>query len=266
MINWDIENEGFKALTEYIGSCTVVITSTTEGFEHGSGVAVRYANQDYIITAAHVLDNEPDKNILTIGRSDKPFIEVPKNRLKDAVFNSSYGNPLSATPTHICIEERILGKSGEDIAALKVRNTAESLPYTIFHNLTDQGKTKINIGEIVNIYGFPGEIGQQVKNRVTKQKGYAVFPHIEQRKIRSNSDYPDNSDPEVYIIIDFACDDKSCDPKGMSGGGIWSIPKLQEGQLWSSDKSQLLGIQSAFHRNSKLLKAVRLERILSLFV
>lgn len=262
----DIENEGFKALQEYIASCTVVIMSKNERFEHGSGVAVRYANQDYILTAAHVLNQEPDNdNILLIGRSGEPLIDVQKDRLTDAIFTGSHGKPAFATPTQISIMGRLFGKSNEDIAALKVNNGPEYLTNTIFHNLSKQGETKINIGEVVNIFGFPGELGKQVENRVTKQRGWAVFPHLEQREIKPNIDAPEKLDPDVYLITDFAFDQKTCYPKGMSGCGVWKIPKLREGKLWSSNESQLLGIQCDFYPKSELLRAVRIERILGLF-
>ncbi len=263
----DIENEGFKALQEYIASCTVVIMSKNVKVKHGSGVPVKYDNQDYILTATHVLKEEQDNdNILVIGRSGKPLIDVPKDRLTDAIFNGSYGRPEFTTPAQISITGRIYGKSDEDIAALKVQNATERLPNTIFHNLTDQGETEIKIGEIVNIFGFPGELGQPVKSRVTGQCGWAVFPHLERREIRPNSDTPHDLDPRVYLITDFTFDRKTCDPRGMSGCGIWSIPKLREGRFWSPNESQLLGIQSAFNRERQLLAAVRIERILGLLV
>jgi len=68
-----IENEGHSALSEYLASCSVIITSEAEEFEHGTGVAVRYGNQNYILTARHVLDQESDnEKIMVIGRPGAP--------------------------------------------------------------------------------------------------------------------------------------------------------------------------------------------------
>ena len=61
----DIDKEACKALQEYFASCSVIISSKTPGFEHGTGVAVKYRNESYILTAAHVLQQEPiNENIL----------------------------------------------------------------------------------------------------------------------------------------------------------------------------------------------------------
>src|SRR5437870_5705113 len=83
----DIEREGFKALDEYLASCTVIITSEAKDFNHGTGVAVRYGNQDYILTAAHVLKGEPDnKEIMLLGRPNASLKEaVQKKQIPDAI-------------------------------------------------------------------------------------------------------------------------------------------------------------------------------------
>jgi len=60
----DIDAEAQKAISEYFASCSVVVTSETSGFEHGTGVAVSYNNKNYILTAAHVLENEPENGKL----------------------------------------------------------------------------------------------------------------------------------------------------------------------------------------------------------
>lgn len=260
-----IEDEGYKALVEYMHSCTVTITSENKDFEHGTGVSVKYSNKNYIFTAAHVLAQEPDnEKILLIGKSDAPLIHVDKDSLPRAAFAGTHGRPSFASPSNVNIEERILGDSSEDIAALKVKNIDESLPYTIFHNIYTQGATKITTGEIVHICGFPGELAQQVEHRETKQRGATVFFHNEQREIKQISAAPYKLNPKIYFVTDFTIDEGTCNPKGMSGCGIWSIPKFKKGKVWSSNESQLLGIQSSFFPESELLKAIKIERLLRL--
>ena len=51
----DINEAATVAFSEYITSCTAIVTSDDDGFDHGSGVAVQYKGKEYILTAAHVL-------------------------------------------------------------------------------------------------------------------------------------------------------------------------------------------------------------------
>jgi len=104
----------------------------------------------------------------------------------------------------------------------------------------------------------------QVKHQVTGQRGAAAFLHLGHQEIKENSDAPEKLDTSIDFVTDFIDDDKTCDPKGMSGCGVWSIPRCKEGKLWFPHESQLLGIQSGIYRQSKLLRFVRTERVLRL--
>jgi len=260
-----IDEEAAKALGEYAASCSVIITSETTGFEHGTGVAVRYRNSDYIVSAAHVLTEEPNNDkILIIGRPDSSMKEVEKGEIPGAFFGGTRGKINSSTGTHVSIIERLFRKELGDIAALKIENAEKVLPYTRFHDLDSQGATHLAIGTPVVIFGFPGEIALQVQHRVTGQRGVAAFPYCTWQTIVDLPDTLDHLDPDVDFVTDFTDNEKTCDPRGMSGGGAWTIPKIQDGKLWSPNQTRLLGIQSGFYRNRKLLRLVRLESVLSL--
>jgi len=265
----NIENEGYNALSEYLASCSVIVTSEVEGFQHGTGVAVRYDNQDYILTARHVLDQESDNvKIMVLGRTGAPYRDVRKNQIAANSIHCLQKRDTFSQPTHIDITRRLVGKENEDIAAIKVQNAYGVLPHTVFHDLSGQRKTRTSAGLVVAICGFPGELAVQVKHRLTGQRGAAAFLHFAHQEIKKISDAPKNLhpklDPKVDLVTDFIDDEKTCDPEGMSGCGVWSIPRCKEGKLWSSRESQLLGIQSGIYPLSKLLRFVRIERVLSL--
>jgi hypothetical protein len=48
----DINEAATVAFSEYITSCTVIVTSDDDGFDHGSGVAVQYKGKEYIIDSS----------------------------------------------------------------------------------------------------------------------------------------------------------------------------------------------------------------------
>jgi hypothetical protein len=99
----EITAEMLNALDEYTASCTVVIASANPEVPHGSGVAVKDGGEQYILTAAHVLAEEPDNaKIRVIGRPDGPLqILKGKEELTNAIANKTHPVFSSATPiTH----------------------------------------------------------------------------------------------------------------------------------------------------------------------
>lgn len=257
-----IATEALTALDEYIASCTVVIASTNGEVPHGSGVAVRYGGEHYLLTAAHVLAGEPDnEKIRIIGRPDGPLqLLRGKKELMDAVAMNRPQVFSSATP--ISITGR-LSHDDDDIAAIKVQNPAALLPLTRFHDLSGQGKAEVSVGTDVTVFGFPGELAKHYEHATTGRRGWTAFPHVTEQTIREITDAPEALDPTVNLIVDFDYPNEKCDPKGMSGCGVWSIPFQKGGQIvWSAHNSQLLGIQIG-HYGLKLLRFVRIERVLS---
>lgn len=265
----DIDVEGRRALQEYFASCSVVINSATPGFEHGTGVTVSYNNETYILTAAHVLKKEPrDEKLLIIEKPNSPLKEVHKHELRDAFFAGTHGRVTGSTSTRITIAKRLVNEKLGDIAALKIAKASNNQLRSTLFDLSSQGAADISEGTSAVIFGFPGEIALHAQHKVTGQRGVAVFPYAALQNIMafpsSLTDVDNPTDPKIDFFTDFDQDDDSCDPRGMSGGGAWAIPKVKEGELWSPSQTKLLGIQSGLYRERKLLRLVRIERVMDL--
>jgi hypothetical protein len=259
-----IIEEALNALDEYTGSCTVVITSKNPEVPHGSGVAVRYGGQDYILTAAHVLGKEPNnEKIMVIGKPNGPLQMLRgKAELAEAIAKGTH-TPVFSSGNSINIMGR-LSHEGEDIAALKIENLNTQLPHTTLHNLSSQGEAQISVDGVVTIFGFPGELAKAYEHRTTGRRGLAAFPHITMQSIKDISEAPEAMNPDIDLITDFDYPEEECDPHGMSGCGVWSIPNASKGELWSAHKGQLLGILIGHYKSSHLLRFVRIERVLRL--
>jgi len=263
----DINNESSRAIKECLASRTVIITSETQGFPHGTGIAVRHGHHDYILTAAHVLEKEPDNDkIRVVSKPDGPQKEVEMERRAEAVFTGSHGRLTQSNPTRISIVKRFVGRDKEDIAALKIQDAASVLPNTDFYDLSGQGETQILEGEEVLFFGFPGALALHAEESVTRNPLTPLFPYVAHAKIRNISDVPRNYglDPDVHFVTDYIYDDQTWDPKGMSGCGVWSIPRVPEEQIWSPHKNKLLGIQWALCREPMRIVIVRIQRVLDL--
>lgn len=152
-----ITEELLNALDEYTAACTVVVASANPNVPYGSGVAVKYGNKQYVLTAAHVLANESDdQNIRIMGKADAPLQLLPgKKEFEEAKAKRTY-TPAFSSATPISIRNR-LGHDGDDIAALEVENLNGHLPHTLLYDLSTQRDAQVTVGEIITIHGFPGD-------------------------------------------------------------------------------------------------------------
>lgn len=257
----EVETVALDALDEYVASCTVAIASINGEVEHGSGVAVKFNDQCYILTAAHVLKGEPDnERIRIVGRPDGPLQMLRgKQELKDAIRLKTH-RPAFASATAVCIIDRLTHEL-DDIAALKVHNPIADLPRTIFHDLSVYKDSDTAVGTAVTIYGFPGELAQHYEQRLAGRSGWAAFPHITIEEIKDISSAPEKLQPSIDLITSFDYPEETCNPRGMSGCGAWSFPGAQKGQLWHAGMSQLLGILIGHYRDAKILRFVRSGRV-----
>lgn len=260
-----IANELLSALDEYIAACTVAIASIEPKTAHGSGVAVRYNGKQYILTAAHVLDPEPDNQKLKfLGKAGMPLqMLATKNDLEKAIATGT-PKPTSSTAPQIDIRRRITHKR-DDIAALEVERLLEALPHTSLHDLSAQEIPQTAPGQTITIHGFPGELAKRYERERAGNRGWALFPHITMQIVQDISAAPKLKDPGTHFITDYDYSSlERCDPHGMSGCGGWSIPSVKRNELWSANRTQLLGIQVAYDRQAKVLVFVKVDRALRL--
>lgn len=257
--------ELLNALDEYTVARTVVITSANPKVPHGSGVAVKYGEKHYILTAAHVVRAEPDdQKIRILGKADSP-LQLLKSK---TAFEEGVAKGLSTTicspATPIKIKSRLF-HDNDDIASLEVDNLKGYLPHTELHELSSQGEAHATTGQYVTIFGFPGMLAKPYENQQTGQRGLAAFPHVTIQTIKDLSAAPKSKDPTIHVITDFDyAAEEQLDPHGMSGCGVWSIPRAKKEEIWSANKTQLLGIQVAYDRPQEVLVFVRIDRVLRL--
>lgn len=255
----EIQTEAVNALDEYTYSCTVAIASTNPEVQHGSGVAVKFEGQCYILTAAHVLDGEPDnEKIRILGRPDGPLqLLRGKQELADAAKRGTHRAAFSSA-VRISITDR-RSHATDDIAALKVQNPEATLPRTVFHELSAQGEANVAVGMGVTILGFPGELAHHYEQKSTGHRGWTVFPHITTEVVTDTSAAPGTLDPIRVLTTSFDYPEETCNPLGMSGCGVWSFPEAKAREVWSPSKSRVLGILIGHYREAKMLRFTRIE-------
>lgn len=259
----ELETQYFDAIDEYTGSCTVLITSEDPAIPHGSGVAVKYGDKEYILTAAHVLADKTDNTKLRIiGRPDGPHEMLRgKKELADAIRRNvptKFSMAASLTVTGRLTAEN------DDIAALEVANLRTGFPHIMLHDISQQGEAAVSPGMPITIFGFPGELARLYEHQITRRRGLSAFPHITVQTVLDISRAPGKIDPRTYFVTDFDYPEDQCDPHGMSGCGGWSFPQTRKGEIWSPHSTQLLGIEIGHYRDRNVLQFVRIERVLRL--
>ena len=204
----EIDEQGSKAFQHYLASSSVAINSLTPGFEHGTGVAVRYK-----VRALHS-HSRPHFGERTARRESSDNWEArlcPKRNRKteipNAFFHGTKGPVRSSTGIHLKITRRLINKRLGDIAAIKVEDVQRYLPHTAFHDLSNQSEINISEGISVVICGFPGEFALHAQHRVTGQYGVAIFLGFAWQKIvslSSNLDLSNPMDPHIDFLTDFS--------------------------------------------------------------
>lgn len=261
----DIDEQYTQALQQHFASHAVIISYETAGLNYGTGVAVKFKGQNYIITAAHVLDDKPrNDKILIVGKPDSVLQLVPKREIHNAVIKGTYGPIKSSRGIPINITKRHTNKALGDIAALKVQEPEKMLSCTTFYDLTNQQEVDIAEGTQVVICGFPRELGLHARHRANGQRHMGLFTYFARQKIKAISEAPEMLDSHIDFLTDFGLDHETCEPKGMSGGGAWTLPKINQSKLWFPDQAKLVGVQVGFYRKPHLLRLVRIERVLDL--
>lgn len=257
--------ELLNALDEYTAARTVVIASTNPKVPHGSGVAVKYGEKHHILTAAHVVREEPDdQKIRILGKADSPLRLLKSKKAFEEAAAKGLAAPTCSPATQITIKSRLF-HDDDDIASLEVDNLKAYLPHTELHELSSQGEAHATTDQCVTIFGFPGMLAKLYKNQQTGQRGWAAFPHVTIQTVKDLSVAPKSKDPNIHFITDFDyATEEQLDPHGMSGCGVWSIPGAKKEEVWSANKTQLLGIQVAYDKPAKVLVFVRIDRILRL--
>jgi hypothetical protein len=72
-------------------------------------------------------------------------------------------------------------------------------------------------------------------------------------------------DPDVELVLDYSEAESPLPiPKGMSGGGIWSIQAALAPLVWAPENSRLVGITKSWLGSSRHLLAVKVEHWLRL--
>jgi hypothetical protein len=210
----------------------------------GSGVCVRIADRYFVATAKHNLRHE-DRDLRI---SD---IEVRAR-------GERQGEPLSVTRMGLAPDL--------DLAWLELDPVASNRPNLAFVR-TDEiaSLPEGDASEPCCLLGYPAEMAGKPADAQQR-------PLLESACIMTLSVGPSrrrgSASPGTFAIEwpphDGSLDDSHPQPHGVSGGGVWLLPRHDDYLVWSPERSRLTGIEAAWRRDFKELVVIRIERWLEL--
>ena len=251
----DLHNQEWQALIEAIMNHTVGVTL---GIHLASGVVIRAADQTYIVTVRHFVKGVRTDDLQFMFRPPGTFRHVPRS----ADIHQMFGR--RATPLPI---QRIVLSSDEDDLALLAISNDEVKKHRVIPYVFEKGATSPSAGEQMMVVGFPDQLVKSAINRAGEQgAGALAFAYV--TRISGKDFQHDKYRPESHFLLTFdqpQDDMEITAPRGMSGGGVWIPPGFPPtDRIWNPGEIKLAGIQVGWFETSKLLKAVRIERLATL--
>jgi len=254
-----IEDHGGEAIEEAIAYSTIGIASE-DGTTLGTGVAIRYKEYNLIVTARHVLESVDLDTSWLFPPSHAPLVRAAKKDLPELLARR---NRIKIPSTQILISK----SADDDLAVLFVDASCLTRQNVRFHELDDTRNTP-EPGVNIVIMGYPGEIAVSPREGPASFEGYEILLNVEWRFVVKPVIGLSGFNPTKHFLVDFSEDTHAkglvAHPAGMSGSGIWTYSAFEQDNVWYSTNMLLVGIQSSWYRQSRLIKGVRIGRLLHL--
>jgi hypothetical protein len=136
-------------------------------------------------------------------------------------------------------------------------------------NRSEVSSELVESGAIVCLAGFPSrmQIVESGSPSVIHPSGFVYFSELTCRETSSlnhvnhATDILIEYDQQNTLSIEDDTKLSEIEPHGMSGCGVFHVPRPTDGSLWNPNSIQLIGIYTDFYRWQKLLIAKRIEYI-----
>jgi hypothetical protein len=214
----------------------------------GSGTFVEVGNQLFVATAKHLFENLQADKLIGIywGEEDNRYGVTNSDIILDEKLD------LAAIPIAPDI-----GACGVSLRCLQPNHPeAESDLFVLSGVPLEKCKIYPNSKPIVVGHFSHGLVSLPLESWPTNPE-LAISPDV---------------DLFLNYTRDLATDGnvapmRQIDPHGLSGGGVWSVPVLSQGSVWSPANATLVAVQSSVESDKwRYLRATRIEHWLRLAI
>ncbi len=225
-------------------------SSGLPAFEHeapGTGVAVRWGDHRFILTAKHVLDNAEPKDLSFFARPSGALIHASQVDMRDALN----AVPLkdNGAAIHRC--------PWEDIAIMTMTTDALGT-YAEFADVAnswvdpDEGEIVVGVGfPVSNATVFGRRVGQQL------EKSLLLSPIVFSGEVLPTAGGETFKDyqPDRHYLFPYESGAEGKHPRGISGAALW-VPSPGNQLVWVA-RFQFAGICTSCYRNGTIEQVVK---------
>jgi hypothetical protein len=211
-----------------------------EGRGLGTGVGLRWDDHYVIITAAHTVEETPYERL---------YFLLPYETL------NFLGSSITVEPTAIQISKRfqvekpqILLADDEDLAAIVLEEQLEETGRSHFYQL-DESFARGPAGKQVGLLGYVGA------TRVPVGENFMATPYL---SFGDLGGVPPGGDAESMVSVRYATN-QHVNPAGLSGSGMWAVPKPQI--VWRPEV-YMVGLVTQHDAKSQVLIGYRIEKVI----
>jgi hypothetical protein len=225
----------------------MIVKETKRPVPVGSGSFVRFGNKTFVATAKHLFEGFRVDELVGIywgeGKED--------NKMRIPVRNAVLDEKLDLAAIPLAFDARVCATS---LGGDRPRHPETEPDLFVISGVPAEGCDVDDNARSLSVVHFSlGLIGLPPR----------LWP--------VNPETPICADTDLLLNYtrDFASDDRGApmrqiDPHGLSGGGIWSVPRLG-GSIWSPSDARLVAVQSSVESNRwRYLRATKIEHWLSL--
>lgn len=252
---------GTQAVLESVAWHTVAIVPE-EGVELATGVCLRFGDGYWVATVSHAVNGWGVDRLFFIARPSATLATGPKSAIPEHLRKGGHAQERFRPRILECVKSA----NGEDIALLRLVGPEGGME---FHHL-EPGRRSPAVGDRVIVFGFAIETAIAATHGLTGETEGMIFPTIEWSAVveRSERDFTDY-DARAHFLMDFSegprPEDYVSKPDGMSGAGVWvPPPPVPKDRIWDPRAVTLVGIQTGWYARFRLLKATRIEHVVSL--
>lgn len=250
----DIETNAMLAAGERVARSVAAIIHGN-GKSIFSGSFVRSGSQYLVLTARHCIEAVMDWNDIRILSFNRPEVSRPAATRGRFWVTSPHDVPGADLP-RLDIGFILLHES------LAQSLNAEWIP------IERIGSGRVKGGDGVFLTGFPAQLASVIRGQ-RGERATALHPlhfvgevarHMPQglaRQARRHIDMFVHFEHDDLVKVGTGASIDPIAPAGMSGCGVFSVQRVRKRGLWTAGSMDLVGIQSSFLPDRRLLRATR---------
>jgi hypothetical protein len=268
MDEYELERQAEIAVHEAIAWYTLAIDVSLANKDNpdktkpdwGTGSLLRIQERSFVATCKHVVRPEyKNEDLRFIYRTEQAFHRVDKDHIKKVSLYSIFSQTDKSYPRKIPIINKLYSDDKDDLVLLEVDPPYEEIEsYNFFEIKNMEAKTP-EANTPVYFTGY----SRDLTRTVTKHGDISVFPYFEVAQIVEKKVESFDYDPKRHFLIEYENIADRVNPHGLSGCGVWSRKPSGPNKLWTPNV-YLVGIQHGYFKNSQVLTATRVERMLKI--